>query len=138
MNLVLISRKLLVLFFGICALTLVAPPAMAACSEAKVKRLAKQGKTVAYIARTCDMKRDDVKDIIDADDSESDADSSGDTPPAGKGLPTGTPLAPCACYGGVSPQHREPNQACRSGYARPRACAQTCVGGGYAWQGVCG
>ena len=136
MHVMLSSRKLVSLLFAIFLLALAAPPSMAACSELKVKRLAKQGKTVASIARTCDMSKDEVKDIIEENgDSEPDA---SDAQPSGQLLPSGTPLAACACYGGVSPQHREPNAACRSGFARPRACSQPCYGGGFAWQGVCG
>ena len=136
MNLMLISRRMVSLLFAIFVLALAAPPAMAACSEAKVKRLAKQGKTVASIARTCDMSKDEVKDIIDEDgDSEP---NGSDAQPSGQGLPSGTPLAACACYGRASPEYREPNAACRSGFARPRACSQACYGGGFAWQGVCG
>jgi len=136
MNPMLGSRRMFSLLFAVLAFALTAPPAMAACSEAKVKRLAKQGKTVASIARTCEMSKDEVREIID-ESGDSEPDTS-DSRPAGQGLPNGTPLAGCACYGRVSPQYREPNTACRSGFARPRACSQPCHGGGFAWQGVCG
>lgn len=137
MNFILMSRQLVAIFFGGLVLALVAPPAMAGCTESKIMRLAKQGKTVATIARTCDMTKDEVKDVID---DKGDAGSDADEKDAEKDkmLPSGTPLAACACYGPVTPAHREPNPNCRSGYARPRACAQPCVGGGLAWQGVCG
>ena len=136
MNFILGSRKMASLVFAVFVFALAAPPAMAACSEAKVKRLAKQGKTVANIARTCDMSKDEVKEIVDErGDSETDA---SDAEPSGQRLAPGTPLAACACYGRASPQYREPNAECRSGFARPRACSQPCYGGGFAWQGVCG
>lgn len=130
------GRKMASLLFAFLCFALAAPPAMAACSDAKVKRLAKQGKTVASIARTCDMDKEEVKDIID--ESGEDEPGASNAQPSGQGLPSGTPLAACACYGRVAPQYREPNAACRSGFARPRACSQPCYGGGFAWQGVCG
>ena len=136
LNYMLSARKMFALFFAFVVLGIAASSATAACSEAKVKRLAEQGKTVTSIARTCDMDKDEVKELIDSDDSDPDPDLR-DTSRSGQGLPPGTPLAACGCYGGVSPQHREPNTACRSGFARPRACSQVCYGGGFAWQGVC-
>lgn len=101
----------------------------AACSDSKVKRLSRQGKTVAAIARTCGLDASDVREILEPDDEEEDEN--------GGGLGRGTPLAPCGCWGPVSPGYREPNVACRSGYATVRMCPQTCPAGGYAWQGVC-
>lgn len=127
--------KLPILF--IIAATLVCLPiaSSADCSDSKVKRLSKQGKTTAAIAATCDMDASDVKEIL-----EEGGDCDGGCGGGGKrtGLSPGTPLAPCGCWGPVSPGHREANPACNSGYAMPRMCPQVCPGGGYAWQGICG
>ena len=120
--------------------------ASAACSDSKVKRLSRQGKTVATIARTCDMDAGDVRDILEEEDQEESASSpsrpQGPVPNTAarqsNGLSPGTPLAPCGCWGAVAPGYREPNPACGSGYAVPRMCPQVCPAGGYAWQGVCG
>lgn len=120
--------------------------AFAACPDSKVKRLSRQGKTVATIARTCEMDAEDVRDILAEEyDEEPDAPlRQPQAPPPitaprqSNGLSPGTPLAPCGCWGPVAAGYREPNQACRSGYAMPRMCSQLCSAGGYAWQGVCG
>lgn len=119
--------------------------ASAACTDSKVKRLSRQGKTVATIARTCDMDVSDVKEILDEDDEQEVAPSSRQprtpsptSPPQSNGLAPGTPLAACGCWGSVSPGYRQANQTCSSGYVVPRMCSQVCPAGGYAWQGVCG
>ncbi|MCY1214164.1 hypothetical protein D3C87_358810 [compost metagenome] len=119
--------------------------ASAACSDSRVKRLSRQGKTVTSIARTCDMDADEVREILEEEDGEAEPTSSNQGPskqpkgaPQGTGLGPGTPLAACGCWGPVPPNYRESNQACRSGYAMPRMCPQMCPAGGYAWQGVCG
>lgn len=104
--------------------------ASASCSDSKVKRLSRLGKTIATIADSCDMDSEDVRDILEENNSGEPKHDYGGSP--------GTPLAPCGCWGPVHPNYREPNQACRSGYAVPRVCPQRCPGGGYAWQGVCG
>ena len=119
--------------------------ASAGCSDRKVKRLSHQGKTVAAIARTCDMDADEVREVLEEDGDEAEPASSRQRSPEqstepghSSGLAPGTPLASCGCWGPVAPGHREPNQACKSGYAMPRMCPQMCPSGGYAWQGVCG
>jgi hypothetical protein len=127
-------RKSIVLFAFTLPIAYLPIEASAACSDSKVKRLSRQGKTVAKIAQTCDMDADEVRDILGEDDD----DPPQPEPPPGRGLSPGTPLAACGCWGPVAPDHREPNQACRSGYAVPRMCSQMCAAGGYAWQGVCG
>jgi len=120
----------------------------AACSDSKVKRLSSQGKTVAAISQTCDMDVDEVRDILEEDDDDDDEAEPAPTsrrspeqstePRQSNGLAPGTPLAPCNCWGAVAPGYRQPNQACRSGYAMASMCPQMCPAGGYAWQGVCG
>lgn len=119
--------------------------ASAACSDSKVKRLSRQGKTVATIARTCNMDVDEVRDLLEEDDDEAETTPSrrsrpkqSTEPQQSPELAPGAPLAPCGCWGPVAPGYRQPSQACRSGYAIPRMCQQVCPAGGYAWQGVCG
>lgn len=119
--------------------------ASAACTDTKVQRLSRHAKTVAAIARTCNMDVDEVRDILDEEDNEAEpspsrrrSPSQSTEPRQDSGLAPGTPLAPCGCWGPVAPVHREANHACRSGYAMPRMCPQMCPAGGYAWQGVCG
>lgn len=130
-------------FALVLALAFLPVAASAACSDSKVKRLSRQGKTVASIARTCEMDASDVKDILEAEDDDEKPAPRQPQPPSpssseSSGLSSGTPLAACGCWGPVAPGHRQPNQSCRSGYAVPRMCPQVCPAGGYAWQGVCG
>jgi hypothetical protein len=100
----------------------------AECSEKKVKRMSKEGNTIASIARTCNISKEDVQSILNDDDNEKEGTS---------GLPPGTPLAQCGCWGFVDPRSRQPQPECQSGYARPSPCSALCPGGGYAWRGVC-
>lgn len=128
------------------AIAMVALPGVAAesCSDRKVKRLSRQGNTVASIARTCEMDADDVRDILEEDESDTEPDTSSQAPARppipqeSRRFPPGTPLAPCGCWGPASPSDRQPNNTCSSGYAMPRMCPQMCPAGGFAWQGVCG
>lgn len=110
------------------------------CSDRKVKRLSKSGKTVSYIAKTCEMSADDVRDILEEEEEEDPEptrqQSNGQSRSKG-GIPSGTPLAPCACWGYVSPGHRQANPSCSSGVAVAQLCTQLCPAGGYAWRGVC-
>lgn len=117
-------------FIPLCFVTI---EASAACSDSKVKRLSGRGETVASISRTCDMEVDEVRSILEEDDSDQRSD-----PQSHGGLAPGTPLAQCACWGPVAQGVRYPQPACRSGYAVPRLCPVMCPAGGYAWQGVCG
>lgn len=140
--------KLVGLFAATVALGLMclSTDANATCSDIRIKRLSGQGKTLAAIARACQIDIDEVRDVLDAETDEDEQTSGGQTgaterPRAGRsteGLAPGAPLASCGCWGAVSPNYRESNQVCRSGYAVPRICRQMCPYGGYAWQGVCG
>ena len=111
------------------------PSASAECSDSRVKRLSRQGKTVASIASTCEMSKKDVQAILEED--EETGGKSSDDRGGQSGLPSGTPVGQCGCWGPVNPGHRETVRECRSGYARPRMCNSMCMGGGYAWRGVC-
>jgi hypothetical protein len=94
--------------------------------------MSRQGKTVAIIARTCKMAKEDVKSILDEDEEEESMKDRDD----GK-LPSGASVGQCGCWGVVNPSMRQPHPACRSGYAQPWMCGGMCPGGGYAWRGVC-
>lgn len=144
-----VSRLSKLFAFFVLALSLVSVSmeAVATCSDSKVKRLSGQGKTVAAIARSCDMDADDVRSILEDDDEEPEPELTPSRrqtrrplpdPRETEGLAPGTPLSPCGCWGVVVPGYREPNGACRNGFATPRMCPQMCPAGGYAWQGVCG
>jgi hypothetical protein len=110
-----------------------------ACSDTKVKRLAREGKTITSIARSCKMDRDEVRDILEAENEDGGDKAEEPTPTESSSkLRRGTPLAPCGCWGFVPAGHRQPAPACSSGFAVPRMCPQVCSAGGYAWQGVCG
>ena len=118
--------------------------ASAACSDSRVKRLSRQGKTVAVIAQTCGKDVDEVRDILEEEDEPESEPGRQRSPEQSKqprqssGLAPGTPLAPCGCWGPAFPGQRQPNEACSSGFATPRICPQMCPAGGYAWHGVCG
>jgi hypothetical protein len=103
-------------------------PAHAECSDSRVKRLAKEGKTIAAIARSCDMSKEEVQVILGDDD---------DNNSKSEKLPSGTAVGQCGCWGYVDPQLRQPTPQCESGYARPVPCPFGCQMGGYAWRGVC-
>lgn len=119
-----------------CAFALLIPltilmcePLHAACTNHQVKTMAQNGATISHIARKCHMSKDDVNDIVD-DDTDEDLTSA-------VGLPPGTPLGECGCYGYVSPNFQQPAPQCRSGVAAVQMCNMMCPAGGYAWRGVC-
>ena len=108
--------------------------AEAACSSDRVKEMSKKGRTVASIAKTCKMDKDDVQAILD-EDEEDDVDGGGSGGGGSNGkLPSGAPVGQCGCWG---PGYQTAHPKCKSGYARPSACPALCPAGGYAWQGVC-
>lgn len=114
--------------------------AAAECSHRKVEQMLEKGRTIASIARTCEMSRDDVQSILD--DGEDDGTDGGedggtDNGVGSGGLPSGTPVGQCGCWGYASPEMRQPHSQCQSGYARPNICNALCPAGGYAWRGVC-
>ena len=106
--------------------------AAADCTNAKVRRLARQGNTITSIAGTCNMDMEEVEEIIDAE-------SVSGPSPDGKNqkFAPGTPVGQCGCWGYVQPSFLQPHNQCQSGYARPSACNSFCPTGGYMWQGVC-
>jgi hypothetical protein len=120
MNGLTLRLKVLVLICGL----LVPGIADAECSKAKIKRLYKQGETIASIGKTCDMDKAEIKDIVEED--------AGDDK-----LAPGAALGACGCWGPVAPQARRPAPECQSGVARPRMCPGLCPMGGAPWQDVC-
>ena len=81
--------------------------ASADCTDSKVKRLSRQGKTTATIAATCGMDAEDIREIL------AEGSGGGDSTPTTDertGLSPGAPLAPCGCWGPVPSGYREPNQ----------------------------
>ena len=106
--------------------------AHADCSEDRVKSMAKSGTTPRKIAATCRMALDDVKEILEAgEEPEPDKD-----PVPRDGLPPGTPLGQCGCWGATG-GGREPDTRCASGYHTVQSCGVVCPLGGSAWRGVC-
>lgn len=106
------------------------PIASADCTESRVKNLSRQGKTVAAIAKACEMDKADVQSILGQNEDEDESEGEGK-------LPKGAPVGQCGCWGPVNPSHREPQPNCMSGKAKPKLCNAMCPMGGYMWQGVC-
>lgn len=111
--------------------------AMAACSDSKVQRLVKEGKSVSSIAKTCKMTASEVRDVLgeDPDEDEEEEDVQKSKPTTNK-LPNGTALSQCGCWGFDNGAVR-PHPMCRSGYAQPKMCPGYCSAGGSPWRGVC-
>jgi hypothetical protein len=116
-------------------LLVVSPPTLAECSDSRVKQMLRQGKTVASIARTCEMSKEDVRFIQD-EEGEKGTDIEGKSTDR-LGLPSGAPVGQCGCWGYVNLEFLQPHPQCQSGYARPSMCDAICSGGGFAWRGVC-
>ena len=119
------------------------PSARAECTASTIERMTDRGKTVAAIAKICEMAPQDVRDIVDAGTGSSggdDPESSGsgdEGQTRGRLLPRGTPVGQCGCWGPADPNARVPHAQCQSGSAEPRSCGAPCAAGGVAWQGVC-
>lgn len=102
----------------------------AECSETRIQRMAKNGKTVSSIASTCKMDKESVQEVLEETGGE-------DVEGGGGSLGRGAPVGQCGCWGYADPNHKQPHAQCRSGYARPSMCNFPCPAGGFAWQGVC-
>jgi len=116
------------------------PTARAECTASAIGRMVERGKTVASIARVCEMAAQDVRDIIDTDEDSADDPDSGSVLETRKRdglLPRGAPVGQCGCWGPADPSARVPQAQCKSGSAEPRSCGMPCSAGGVAWQGVC-
>lgn len=65
-------------------------------------------------------------------------DSSVPSPPKrAAGLPSGTPISACGCWGYVNLGATRPNPKCASGTGVAAPCPALCAGGGYQWQEKC-
>lgn len=110
--------------------------AFAECSDSMVKRKLEQGKTITSIAKLCRMSKDDIRAIAEDDNEDDEPDIEGSSV-GNQGLPSGTPLSQCNCWGYVNPGTVQQQPKCQSGYAQAVMCNMGCPAGGYAWQGVC-
>lgn len=122
-----LSQIRVMALLGAFALPLVPLMASAECSERTVKQMAREGETVASIARSCSISKDKVQSILDDDRKTTDD----------RGLPSGVSVGQCGCWGYADPSMRQRHPKCRNGYARPQMCNAICPGGGFAWKGVC-
>lgn len=108
-------------------------PTFADCSDRRVIQLSEKGRSVASIAKSCKMSKQDVLALLeDEDEGEIDIEEG-----PNKGLVSGTPVGQCGCWGFVDSSHVTPHKSCQSGYAMPSMCKNICPAGGYAWRGVC-
>lgn len=125
--------------FGLCSVFILffswSSMASADCSDATVKRMAGQGKTVASIARACKMSKEDAQSILEEENLIGDDGGNSGGP---QGFPSGTPIGQCGCWGPVDPRMQQPAPQCQSGYASPSSCNINCPAGGWQWRGVCG
>ena len=122
-----VQNTLRPIFLALLCLITSSLPAYGECRKSEVRQLLNDGETVTSIARRCSMPKKEVLTIFNNDRSK----------PKGGGLMTGTPVGECGCWGPVSPAFRQRHEMCRSGFAKPAMCSAMCMGGGYAWRGVC-
>lgn len=126
MSFAVLTRALTLFGLFILFLLAVSHPALAECNNGKIKAMLGQGKTIASIARTCEMSKEDILSIQEEEEND-----------VSLGLPSGAPVGQCGCWGYVNPQLLQPHPQCQSGYARPNMCNAVCPMGGFAWRGVC-
>lgn len=113
-----------------------AASAGATCSDTRIKSMAKNGETIAAIAKSCEMDKDEVHKVINDEASSGEA-SPSDGANTGS-LPPGTPVEECECRPNVNFSVRQSLPRCRSGYAQAKACGDLCPFlGGYQSQRVC-
>jgi hypothetical protein len=112
-----------------------ATSAGATCSDTRIKNMAEE-KTIAEIAKNCEMDKDEVYKVLNGKAS-SIAASPSDGANTGS-LPPGTPLEECGCWGKLDSSVRQPLPRCRSGYAQTKRCGGFCAFSGfYESQRVC-
>jgi hypothetical protein len=112
----------------------------AECSDRHIIDLYKKDRSVSDIARLCGMSRDDVLEALGSANSDDTDDTSQDNRPPSRGrggLPSGTQIIQCGCWGYVAPGARAANPACASGIEGAVACGILCPAGGVAWTRVC-
>lgn len=110
-------------------------PALAApdCSDARIRRLAQHGRTIAAIAEKCELDEEEVEEVLDAEPEDAGSGSVHEQ----QGLPSGTPVSQCACYGFVTLGYQQPFARCQSGVVVATMCPGMCPAGGYQWHNVC-
>ena len=107
--------------------------AMPDCSDARVRKLAEHGSTIAAIAEKCELDEEEVEEILDAEPDDVGPDVGG--PRAG--LPSGKSVSACGCYGFVTPGYQQAYAGCQSGVVVATMCPAMCPAGGYQWHNVC-
>ncbi|MGY6273124.1 hypothetical protein ACXIUT_25905 [Achromobacter denitrificans] len=133
-----------------------APRADAACSDAKIQAMAKDGRSVKAIAKACNMPSSKVRGAVEGDGDKAPARpgrsersepaapvrKAGPAPKAesaeaGK-LPSGSGLVRCDCQGSVPYGDKAPEQRCQSGTSIATPCAGYCPPAGIApWRRIC-
>lgn len=114
--------------------------AQAECSEARIKRLYKESATIHAIARTCDMTKAEIQEVVGTRAQPRDTDDEGETgedEETEAKLPRGAALGACGCWGPIQASARRPAPECKSGTARPRACPGWCAPGASQWRDTC-
>ena len=113
--------------------------ASARCSSDRIQRLADKGMSTSEIAEKCHMSESSVKEALDSDDDDGDDSGAGhnnnNNNSNSQGLPSGTQVGQCGCWGIPPAQVSHPR--CASGRAVPRMCGGACPLGGSPWVGVC-
>lgn len=95
------------------------------CSVSKVLRLARKGQTESQIYETCDPEPQAISEANTLNGQGNSVQNSG--------LPSGTVLRQCGCWGYVEIGTRDQEPACKSGMAEAVACYAYCPAGGYQW-----
>ena len=106
-----------------------AASAGATCSDTRIKNMAQNGQTIAAIAKSCEMDKDEINKVINDEPSSPEA-SPRDEASKG-GLPPGTPVDECECRGQVNLSVRQPLPRCQSGYVLTAVCGGFCPFTGY-------
>lgn len=121
-------------FFMLAAAIQLAFPALAMpdCSDARIRRLADRGETIAAIAEKCGLDEEEVEEVLDAEPTDV-----GDAPKPPSGLVSGTPVSVCGCYGYVQFGYRQHFAGCQSGVVVATMCPGFCPAGGSPWHNVC-
>lgn len=107
--------------------------AMSDCSDAHVKALSNQGKTVSEISKRCDLSKEEVLSVLQDDSGNGEPQPQ----PTNSLIPSGNPVSQCGCWGPAMPGARISDQRCQAGVAIAVACNMYCPTGGLAWMTIC-
>jgi hypothetical protein len=102
------------------------------CDEAEIRSKLSTGDTVAEVAEACDVSPEVVRFVMKQRKP-----VPAPTPSPPNGLPPGTPVGQCGCWGPADPNFLQPHSQCQSGFASPQMCNMQCPAGGFMWRGVC-